>query len=423
MAVSAPRPDDTPGEYPAQDDNAPRPDELPGGETYADIWSEAERVGDRFWRNATDEERIRSVTAAAVQRRKRREDVVIDRSAGGIDAADLLALDLPPLRWIVPDLICEGTSVIAAPPKIGKSCLVYQSVVETSIGGELFGRRVTPGSALYLALEDGARRGRDRLRAALGGRVMPRGRLEVRWSAPLIGQGLEDSIARWLDDHADATIVAIDTLGKVRARGDGRANAYQTDVDDLGRLQGLFRDRQVALVIVHHARKEAGDDFLASVSGTYGVTGSADTIIVAKRPGRHPFGTLTVTGRDVPDAEIPVEFDGLTWRSAPAIVPQGRFERAEVYDLVRQRGPIFPKAIADALEKERTAVQHMVSAMADDGTLARTGRGYVVVDRSNVLTLPLHPPHSPSEISEGGQYAGAREDDDDYPASSWDTAS
>jgi len=63
----------------------------------------------------------------------------------GIDAAELVKLDLPPLRWIVPDILPEGTTVIASPPKIGKSCLIYQVVVETALGGELLGRRVTPG--------------------------------------------------------------------------------------------------------------------------------------------------------------------------------------------------------------------------------------------------------------------------------------
>ena len=108
----------------------------------------------------------------------------------GMDAADLLELDLPPLRWILPELLPEGTTVLAAPPKVGKSTLVYQVGVECAIGGELFNRRVTPGSVLYLALEDGRRRGQERLRAALEGRTMPRGRLEVRWSCRNIGEGL-----------------------------------------------------------------------------------------------------------------------------------------------------------------------------------------------------------------------------------------
>ena len=218
-------------------------------------------------------------------------------SASGIDAADLLALELAPLRMVVPDLLPEGMTVLASPPKVGKSCLVYQLAVEVALGGELLGRRVDPGSVLYLALEDGARRGQDRLRAALAGRTMPRGRLEVRWTSPPIGDGLEEDVTVWLDEHPDTAVVAIDTLQKVRRPTNGKRGAYEVDVDDLGRLQALFRDRRVALVIVHHSRKEAGDDFLASVSGTYGITGSTDSIVVIKRKRMEAFGTIVATGR------------------------------------------------------------------------------------------------------------------------------
>lgn len=398
----------------------PTPDELPGGETYATVWTEAERVGDRRWRLATDEERIRYVTQAAVRRRLRRESAVVDPSGGGIDAADLIATPMRALRWIVPDFLPEGTGIIAAAPKIGKSCLVYQIVVETSLGGDLFGRRVTPGSALYLALEDGARRGKDRLLAALAGRTMPRGRLEIRWSAPTIGHGLEDAIARWLDDHPDATTVAIDTLGRVRARSDGKQGAYQQDVDDLGRLQGLFRDRPVALLIVHHTRKAAEDDFLTSVSGTYGISGSADTILTLKRKRLESFGTLTVSGRDVPDAELSIKFDGLTWHEAPSAIAEGRFERAEVFGIIEANGPIFPKAIGDRIGKDRTAVQHLVDGLVRSGAVARTSKGYVAATGS-LLSIPIHSLHSQSEISEGRD-SRARASED-YPRSAWDTAS
>jgi len=325
------------------------------------------------------------------------DDPVSTQVATGMDGADLLALDLPPLRWIVPDLLPEGTTVLAAPPKVGKSCLVYQLVTEVAIGGELFGRRATPGSALYLALEDGKRRGQDRLRAALAGRTLPRGRLEVAWSAPPIGDGLEEFIGGWLDRHLDAAVVAIDTLGRVRPRTNGRRNAYEVDVEDLGRLQRLFRDRPVSLTIVHHARKEAGDDFLASVSGTYGITGSADTIAVIRRKRLDPFGTIVVTGRDVADAEIPVRFDGL-WHSAPAALPEASFERAEVYRVIEERGPIFPAAIAEQLGLTRTSVQNMVTRLVDRGAVARTTKGYEAVS--------LISPHDSNDWGSHQSYRG-----------------
>jgi hypothetical protein len=409
----------------------PTADELPGGPRYEELLAEAKAIAEAnpldHWNRASPEERERIVTAAAIGRRRaeaqaRRagfasmaeylaateagepgagESFRAERPAMvGIDAADLLALELAPLRWIVPDVIPEGTTIVASPPKVGKSCLVYQVVVEVAVGGELFGRRVTPGSALYLALEDGQRRGQDRLRAALAGRTMPRGRLEVRWSCAKLGDGLEAELRAWLDCHADAAVVAIDTLGKVRAPTNGKRGAYEVDVEDLGRLQELFRDRDVALIVVHHARKQAGDDFLASVSGTYGITGSADTIVSLQRPRLEAFGNVLVTGRDVPDAKIPVRFDGLTWTSAPESLPEASFERLEVYRVIEESGPIFPAAIAARVGLERTSVQHMVARLVDNGAVARTAKGYVVAEGARANLSPHHSVHSGSDDSD-----------------------
>lgn len=329
----------------------------------------------------------------------------------GIDAVDLLALDLPPLRMIVPDLIPEGTTVIASPPKVGKSCLVYQVAVEVALGGELFGKRVAPGSVLYLALEDGRRRGRERLGAALEGRTLPRGRLTVQWGARKIGEGLEEDIGTWLDGHADAALVAIDTLGKVRPRTSGKRNAYEIDVEDLGRLQNLFRDRPIALVIVHHSRKDAsGDDFLASVSGTYGITGSVDTIVVIRRKRLETFGVILATGRDIPEAEVPVRFNGMTWEDAPGSLPEASFERAEVYRIIEDHGPIFPAAIAERTGLERTSVQHMVGKLVDSGAVARRTGGYEAVgpSRARVSPLPDHSDNSESDWRDRGHVGPAQ---------------
>lgn len=325
----------------------------------------------------------------------------------GIDAADLLELDLPPLRWIVPDLVPEGTTILAAPPKVGKSCLVYQMAVEATVGGELLDRRVESGSVLYLALEDGQRRGQERLRAALAGRTMPRGRLEIRWSAPRIGEGLEEEILSWLDQTPDALLVGIDTLGKVRPKGDSRRNAYDIDVADMARLQDLFRNRAVGLVIVHHLRKERGDDFLTAVSGTYGITGSADTTAVIRRKRLDPFGAITVTGRDIPEAEVGVRFDGMTWHAAERSLPSLSYEAKEVLGVIEKQGPIFPAAIGKVLNKERSAIAHLVEKLVDSGLVGRVEGGFAANRIQIVPSVPYHSTHSESDQSESG-YTPAR---------------
>ncbi len=335
----------------------------------------------------------------------------------GMDAADLLELDLPPLRWIVPDMIPEGTTVLAAPPKVGKSCFVYQIAVEASIGGDLLGRRVAAGSVLYMALEDGKRRGQDRLRAVLAGRTMPRGRLEVRWSAPSIGQGLEEEIAAWLEDHPDAVMVAIDTLGKVRPPGGAKGrNAYEVDVEHLNRLQALFRDTRVALLIVHHASKEKRDDFLAGVSGTYGITGSVDTIVAIERKRSEPFGEIHITGRDAPDSTVSARFDGLLWQEVPGWVADSSFEQNETYRVLEEAGrPMFAKAIADALGITREAAQQRIKKLESTGSVARVQGGYVIagvrLDFGKPSSVPTTSSSSERKGSNGGEsrtYAPAR---------------
>jgi hypothetical protein len=238
---------------------------------------------------------------------------------------------------------------------------------------------------------------------------MPRGRLEVRWSAARLGEGLEAELVDWLDAHPDARLIAIDTLQRVRARGDARRNAYEVDVEDLGRLQSLFRDRAVGLLVVHHSKKDAGDDFLASVSGTYGITGSVDTTLVIQRKRLETFGKLVVTGRDVAEVEEPVAFNGMTWSQAPRSLAEASFEQAEVYKVIEAEGPIFPKAIATIIGSTRDAVQKLVGKMVASGSIARATGGYVVagvrivddeedaegVDEADIAA-DAHSAHSPS---------------------------
>ncbi len=340
----------------------------------------------------------------------------------GMDAADLLDLDLPPLRWIVPDLIPEGTTILAAPPKVGKSCLVYQVAVEASIGGDLLGRRVTPGSVLYLALEDGKRRGQVRLRAVLAGRTMPRGRCEIRWNAPAIGQGLEEEIGAWVEDHPDAVMVAIDTLGKVKPPGSGKGrNAYDVDVEMFTRLHGMFKDTQVGLLIVHHAKKGSEDDFLSKVSGTYGITGSADTTILIERKREDQFGQIHVTGRDVADASIPARFDGLLWLDAPD-VSSLRFEGNETYwFLLDSDRPWMPTALAGQLETTPDAMKKRLRTLEGSGLVIRVEGGYTTntvrlqTKSRNPLSVPPNSPPPKREEREGVDthtraHTSARED-------------
>ena len=69
----------------------------------------------------------------------------------------------------------------------------------------------------------------------------------------------------------------------------------------------------VTLLTNHHDRKAQADDFVDSVSGSHGLAGAADALIVIARPRSERAGELKLTGRDIPEAEYAVIFDGVDW--------------------------------------------------------------------------------------------------------------
>src|SRR5215211_1275095 len=85
-----------------------------------------------------------------------------------ISASELLGLELPTVRWAIPDLLPEGVTILAGKPKLGKSWMALGFGITVSTGGVALGtKRVERGEALYLGLEDNHRRLQGRLRKLL----------------------------------------------------------------------------------------------------------------------------------------------------------------------------------------------------------------------------------------------------------------
>jgi hypothetical protein len=54
-------------------------------------------------------------------------------------AAELLAMELPEVRWIVPGLLPEGVTLLAGKPKLGKSWMALGIAIATAMGGVALG--------------------------------------------------------------------------------------------------------------------------------------------------------------------------------------------------------------------------------------------------------------------------------------------
>ncbi len=308
--------------------------------------------------------------------------------AGLRNGAWLDAQDFPPLAYAVPGVIPEGSVLLVGPPKIGKSWFVQAVTLAAAAGGKMLGLDIPKRPVLYLALEDGDRRLQDRCRKLLAGDPIPR---EFEYLTRVEPGRVLEAVTSWLDLQDGPALVVLDTLGKVMPPALQGESAYQRDYRVGTALKRIADERPgMTLLVNHHDRKAGGEDFIDAVSGTHGLAGAADTVMVLTRSRHEEDGLLKVTGRDVPEGEYAVRFvDGSVWmldgdslaeaarRAGEARMTEGLGElSAEVIAYVgKHPDGVAPAEVADALKMDRKAAQVYLSRAAQAGRIGKPSRG------------------------------------------------
>ena len=220
---------------------------------------------------------------------------------GKRDGAWLGVQEFAPLRYHVPGIIAEGVTVLAGAPKVGKSWLVLACGLAVAGPGAALGKLWCAESrpVFYLALEDGDRRMQERCRILLDGKYRPRGSAEIPAAFTYLTRVRPGAIVATIGEYLDASgklepLVIIDTLGRVLPPADYGETAYGRDYRIMTELKDLADAWPgTSLLISHHDRKAESPDFVEQVSGTNGIAGGADTVIVLTRRAASPPGCCT----------------------------------------------------------------------------------------------------------------------------------
>jgi DNA-binding Lrp family transcriptional regulator len=298
-------------------------------------------------------------------------------------AVDLLAATFPEPRWAVPGILAEGLNLLAGAPKLGKSWLGLNVCAAVAAGGRALGRvPVTRGDALYLALEDPPRRLQQRLTMTLdGGQAPPGLSFETAW--PCMSDGGAEQLDTWLAAHPGCRLVVVDVLAKVRGTIDDRASRYDADYAAMNTLKALADHHGVAMLVLHHTRKAASDDFLDTVSGTHGLAGAADAVLVMRRARNSADAVLHLTGRDVEEAEHAMRFDPTsgTWTLLDG--PAGDYDlsdtRRRILTALRDFAePLGPTGVAEVTGLSVDVTKQRLREMAEAGQLGQRGRGQYI---------------------------------------------
>jgi hypothetical protein len=299
-------------------------------------------------------------------------------------AAQLLAMDLPEPRFAVQGVVPEGLTILAGKPKLGKSWLALNLALAVATGGVALGEiHVEQGDVLYLALEDNKRRLQDRLRKLLDRQdVAPPERLTLAREWPRQNKGGLDAIGEWVDAHKEARLVIIDTWARFKPPRFGRSNEYEEDYRHGGEVKSLADRHGVAILTLHHCRKMAAADPLEEVSGTLGLTGVADGVLVLRRERGEADASLFVTGRDLEEQDLALHWDAqfALW-SVAGHAEEFRVskQRKEVLTLLAKAGkPLSPSEAAPLLGKKPNAVKKLLWTMAQTGQLTQDHGRYAV---------------------------------------------
>ena len=312
-------------------------------------------------------------------------------------------MEFSPTRCLIPDLIpAEGVTLICSKPKVGKSWLLFDICLSCGIPRDLLGE-FTPlhGSCLYLALEDSLRRLKDRYEklVPVWDEISPPKNVEVVTTWDRVDQGGLDLIREWVTEvrakGETVACVAIDVLQMVRPIGIGqdRKQNYTRDYEALQGLRTLAAEFHIAILVAHHTRKLMSDDLLDLVSGTLGLTGAADTVLIIERQAEGDF-VFDVRGRDIESTQLAATFDKDTCRwtiEGDATTVKRSAERKAiltVFQEAKEKGVCdlnteFVTAALDVgvtnsrwgVTTTSSAVRQILARMAQNGDLQRVKRG------------------------------------------------
>jgi RecA-family ATPase len=317
-----------------------------------------------------------NVVVLKVKREPRPEDFIIS-------AVELDAAHFDPVKFVVQGILPVGLAILSAPPKIGKTWM-DMSMADAVASGEAFGgcKPVHKGDVLLLDLEGNRRRAQIRFKKLRQGGKAPAG-LDVANEWPRMDQGGLDLIRQWAKARKNPRLVIIDIWVKFRPPRPKNADPYQFDYDCAKQLQELAHELGVAILVVHHNRKAQDNDWLNELSGSQGLAGGADTIIVIKRDRAKADAVLHVTGRDLEEQELALSFDKDTARwtiIGDAAEYRQNETRRQIFDLLDRQGPMAPKEVADELSIKRELAKKTMQRMMKDGTVKGAGGGrYAVV--------------------------------------------
>jgi RecA-family ATPase len=295
----------------------------------------------------------------------------------GWTVADLMDAEFPEPNWVVKEMIPEGLTFLTGRPKVGKSWMALQIACAVGTGGKFLGKKVQRGKVLFLAFESSARQLKERIEK----QGIPRD-ADIRFFTnddwPLLHKG---GLQKLFVEHEREgyNLSLIDTL----ARGLSGLKADEHILAPyIDQMQTFASKRAVSLMCLDHNRKP-GDyirDPIDDLIGTTAKSRPLDAIWGIYKTRGKIGASLLGTGREFPDAELAIRFDGQFFCWQPA---DHSDRQEEILEALEALGKSQITPIANFIGLDKGNAHRLISIMVEDGLAIRTKEGGKVFYENN----------------------------------------
>ena len=251
---------------------------------------------------------------------REQQQMLIDEARGikrfhTIDSDVLFEKQLEKRKYIVEGLLPEGLTLLSGDPKTGKSFFALSLSVSVAKGEPFLCFPTTKSEVLYFSFEDDEKRLQQRLFEMSDETFQG---LTFSSDVLRLGEGFIETLEDYLQKHPKTKLVVVDTLNYIRPAKQGN-NMYRDDYDDMVKLHRLTQQFSIAMLILHHNKKGDEEDVLRAISGSMGIAGGTDNIIVISQPKNkgETVSTMHVVSRDMGRFSMKiVQGDNGVWTAA-----------------------------------------------------------------------------------------------------------
>lgn len=198
----------------------------------------------------------------------------------------------------VPFLV-EGTCILSAKAKIGKSWFCNNLCKTITEGKPFLGYEVNRCHAIYFDLETVEQLQKKRLQK------MSEGDYDDGFymisEAPLINGGFEEMMDSFMEEDPQIGVIIVDVFQKIRKPKKANESDYDATYREIGVLNKIAKKYHISIILVCHDRKTVEDaDPFSNILGSTALQGATDQMIVMyKDKFDDEFTHIAVKGRTI----------------------------------------------------------------------------------------------------------------------------